>query len=130
MALVPGTAVAKLEADASRCPPQSFHAEAMVSVTNPGTSTQYGLTIVTRGERAKGLFLVADNWGSMVEATLNVCHNSVITLYTTDGTFSGKAWAIITVTFTDNGGRLYGTYTADLSGCAVNCFNGGVLNYN
>ena len=85
-------------------------------VTDPGTSTQYGLTIVTRGERAEGLFLIADGWESMVEATLNVRHNSVITLDPATGTFAGRAWAIITVTFSDSGGRLYGTYSADLSG--------------
>jgi len=116
VALVPGTAVAKRRDETPRCPPQNFHAEANVWVTDPGTSTQYGWTIVTRGERAEGVFSVADGWESMVGATLNVHHNSVITLDPNTGTFSGRAWAIITVTFPGNGGRLYGSYTADLSG--------------
>jgi hypothetical protein len=52
----------------------------------------------------------------MVGATLKVRHSSMITLDPGTGTFTGKAWASITVTFPDDGGRLYGIYTADLSG--------------
>jgi hypothetical protein len=114
--LVPGTAVARYKAEPLNCPPQSFHAEASVWVTDPGTSTQYGLTIVTRGERAEGVFMVANGWESMVGATLDVRHNSVIRLDPVTGTFAGKAWAIITVNFAGNSGKLYGTYAADLSG--------------
>ena len=114
--LVPGAAVAKPENTASRCLHQDFHAEASVWVTDPGTSTQYGLTIVTRGERAEGVFVVANGWESMVGATLKVRHKSVIRLDPATGTFSGRAWASIRVSFPDGGGRLSGIYTANLSG--------------
>jgi hypothetical protein len=95
---------------------QVFHAEAGVWVTDPGTSTQYGLNIMTWGEKAEGVFAVANGWESMVGAILNVHHNSVIKLDPATGTFAGKAWATITVTFSGDGERLYGTYTATLSG--------------
>ena len=114
--LVPGVAAARSRDGGLRCTPQSFHAEASVWVTDPGTSTQYGLTIMTHGEKADGIFYAAPGWESLVGATLNVRHNSVITLDPNTGTFTGRAWAAIRVRFPDGGGRLYGRYTADLSG--------------
>jgi hypothetical protein len=114
--LLPGVTTARPGDWGFRCPSQSFHAEASVWVTDPGTSAQYGLTIITRGEKAEGIFYAAPGWESMVGATLNVTHNSVIRLNPGTGMFTGWAWAAIMVAFPDNGGRLYGTYSADLTG--------------
>ena len=112
----PGTAVARSERGMPKYQPQAFHAEAGVWVTDPGTSTQYGLTIMTWGEKAEGVFAVSNGWESMVGATLKVHHNSAIRLDPANGTFAGRAWATITVTFPGDSQRLYGTYSASLSG--------------
>ena len=118
--LVPGTAVA--HSRIQRCPPTPFSALAEVAVVDPGTSTSYGpygLTIVTRGEKIQGQFVYADGWDSMLGATLGVRHNSIIRLTPTtpeSGTFAGSAWAIIVVNLSGDGGRLFGTYRATLTG--------------
>ncbi|HEY31788.1 MAG TPA: hypothetical protein G4O10_01635 [Dehalococcoidia bacterium] len=114
---VPGTAVANTEA--VKCSSTTFTAVAEVAVVDPGTSTQYGLTIVTRGEKIQGQFVYAD-WDSMDGATLGVSHNSIIRLTPPDetgaGTFAGSAWAIIIVNLSDGAGTLFGTYRATLTG--------------
>jgi hypothetical protein len=77
------------------------------------------MTIFTRGEKIEGQFVYAEGWDSMLGATLSVNHSSVITLTPVSpeaGTFSGSAWAFITVSLSGDGSRLYGTYWATLTG--------------
>ena len=114
---VPGTAAA--EPETQRCTPIQFAGVAMVAVVDQGTSTQYGMTIVTRGEKIQGQFGDVEGWDSMDWATLGVNHNSIIRLTPiseTQGTFSGSAWAIIIVYLSGDAGTLYGTYRATLTG--------------
>ena len=97
--------------------PIPFVSTAEVMVVDPGKSIQRGLKITTRGERIEGVFTAVEGWPELAGASLKVWHNSVITLSPdseTEGTFSGKARALIVVSL--GNGRLFGRYTANLEG--------------